>query len=106
MRAFLAMSDGAVEMQRKGRRICKRLLSGVFSVALGGKSMIEMRQALAWEAIVEDYSGRELLIPEGRLPAIAGIAIELEKLWEEIYLAGLWRKYLVKYLAWERVRIS
>jgi hypothetical protein len=102
------MNDGALRAVKKLYiRLCAaRDISGVFSVALGGKSMIEMRQALAWEAIVEDYSGRELLIPEGRLPAIAGIASELEKLWEEIYLAGLWRKYLVKYLAWERVRIS
>jgi hypothetical protein len=93
-----------VEVQRKGHKICKKLPSGVLGVALDDKSIIEARQDLVWEAIVEDYSSRELTVPEDRLPAIAGIASELRKIWEGVYLAGLWKSCLVKYLAWERVR--
>jgi hypothetical protein len=68
-------------MQRKGHRICKRLRSGVFSVARDGKSMTEIWSGKQW---VDDYSSRELSIPEDRLPAIAGIPSEFEKLWDEI----------------------
>ncbi|KAE9367909.1 HET-domain-containing protein [Stipitochalara longipes BDJ] len=93
----------AVEVRRKGNRICKRLPSGVFGIALDDKSTIETRQELVWEAIVEDYSSRELTVPQDRLPAIAGIASELARLWEDTSLAGMWKKCLVKHLAWERV---
>ncbi len=72
-------------------------------MALDDKSTIETRQDLVWEAIVEDYSSRELTVPEDRLPAIAGIASELGKLWDDIYLARLWKKCLVKHLAWKRI---
>lgn len=79
----------AIEKQRRGHKICKRLPSGVFGIALEDRSTFETKQDLVWEAIVEDYSGRELTVPEDRLPAIAGIVSELARLWGDTYLAGL-----------------
>lgn len=93
----------AVETPRQGHKICKRLPSGVFVIAVEDDSTIETKQYLVWEVIVEDYSGRELMLPEDRLPAIAGIVSELAHLWNDTYIVSLWKSSLVKHLAWGRV---
>jgi len=45
-----------------------------------------------WKSIVEDYSGRSLSNPEDCLPALAGVIVELQKLWNDVCLAGMWRR--------------
>jgi hypothetical protein len=50
--------------------------------------------------IVEDYSERDITFPEDRLPALAGLAAELQKLWKDDYIAGMWRGCLLRHLAW------
>ena len=57
-----------------------------------------------WWKIVSIYCHRSLSILEDRLPAIAGIAAYLQSVWEDTYLAGLWRNYLVESLAWYSTR--
>jgi hypothetical protein len=53
-----------------------------------------------WQSIVENYTSRQLTLPEDRLPALAGIARQLEKTWGDTYVAGLWREQLLEQLLW------
>ncbi|KAK0745512.1 heterokaryon incompatibility protein-domain-containing protein, partial [Schizothecium vesticola] len=53
-----------------------------------------------WSQIIQEYSGRNLTFFTDRLPALAGVAAELARVWDDIYLAGLWRRTLVQHLAW------
>lgn len=55
---------------------------------------------MTWRKIIEDYSGRKLSVPGDRLPALAGLARELQTRWNDSYVAGMWRSCLVKHLCW------
>lgn len=67
-----------------------------------GKVNILAQQTRIWKDIIKDYSGRKLSLSEDRLPALAGIAAELQKVWKDDYVAGMWRRCLVRYLGWRR----
>ena len=54
-----------------------------------------------WEQIVSDFSCRELTDLRDRLPALAGIAGELQKAWGDEYMFGMWKRLLPWTLAWE-----
>lgn len=53
-----------------------------------------------WQAIVEDYTARNITEHPDRLIAIAGIAQELQKRTGNQYLAGLWRHNRFSHLCW------
>ncbi|KAH6714411.1 heterokaryon incompatibility protein-domain-containing protein [Leptodontidium sp. MPI-SDFR-AT-0119] len=53
-----------------------------------------------WRTIIITYSKRNITLSEDRLPALAGIAAELQVLWNDKYVAGLWQKCLVRNLLW------
>ncbi|KAI1635196.1 heterokaryon incompatibility protein-domain-containing protein [Biscogniauxia mediterranea] len=53
-----------------------------------------------WKTIVQQYTERKLTDPEDRLKAIRGITTELETLWRDINIHGLWKKWFVELLAW------
>ena len=55
-----------------------------------------------WKQIVGEYSGRDLTLFEDRLPALAGIATELAISWNDVYLAGFWKKTIIQHLGWYR----
>jgi hypothetical protein len=62
-----------------------------------------------WESIVSDYTSRQLALPGDRLPALGGIARELEVAWNDKYIAGMWQSELLVWLLWSsdcRVRPS
>jgi hypothetical protein len=63
---------------------------------------IESSQNETWRKIVDDYSHRHLTFFEDRLPALAGIATELAKSWNDVYLAGLWQKTIIRHLGWRQ----
>jgi hypothetical protein len=73
-----------------------RLPDGVFSASQ--KSSRAVQQASTWTRIIEDYSGRKLNVPEDRLPALAGLVRELQTIWKNNYVAGMWQKCLVRHL--------
>jgi hypothetical protein len=52
--------------------------------------------------MIEDYSHRSLTFAGDRLLAIAGIASKLRNISGDIYLAGHWKKGLVKQLGWRQ----
>lgn len=54
-----------------------------------------------WGSIVTDYTSRALTFPEDRLPALEGVARELEKLWNDTYIAGMWRSQLFAWFLWK-----
>ncbi|KAL9127217.1 MAG: hypothetical protein Q9217_003855 [Psora testacea] len=54
-----------------------------------------------WEAFIEDYTQRCLSFSEDKLPAVAGIASQLNKTWCDKYLAGLWQTDILRQLAWQ-----
>jgi hypothetical protein len=55
-----------------------------------------------WKMLVENYSRRALTFPEDRLPALAGIAGQIQRSFhiEGIYLAGIWQDFLIEHLGW------
>ncbi|KAF4634178.1 hypothetical protein G7Y89_g3938 [Cudoniella acicularis] len=57
-----------------------------------------------WAEIVQSYNNRELSLREDRLPALAGIAERLDALWNDRYLAGLWKSCLLQQLCWYKLR--
>lgn len=54
-----------------------------------------------WSEIVQIYSGADLTHGSDRLPALSGIAQRQHQATGDLYLAGLWRRPLVKQLMWE-----
>ncbi|KAK4168150.1 heterokaryon incompatibility protein 6 [Cladorrhinum sp. PSN259] len=53
-----------------------------------------------WRSFVEDYSRRTLSIQSDKLPAIAGIAREMNRMTGLSYVAGLWKENLLQDLMW------
>ena len=59
-----------------------------------------------WAKLIDEYSARDLTKFEDRLPAISGIAKELASLWNEEYVVGFWRGFLVNQLGWYKATIG
>jgi len=77
-----------------------RLPSHVFGARKLSARFYGRQQILLWEQLVVDYSKRELTFSHDRLPGIAGVASELAKVWDDVYLAGLWSSCLLNHLGW------
>lgn len=67
---------------------------------------LELTQYKTWKRIIDDYSQRNLTVFDDRLPALAGIATELSKAWNDVYLAGFWKKTITRHLGWYRSSTS
>jgi len=55
-----------------------------------------------WIELIEEYSRRKLSVLEDRLPAISGLAAEVQ-VWvknSKAYRAGLWEEHLIEHLGW------
>lgn len=57
---------------------------------------------LIWRRIVERYSSRLLTHPTDRLPAISGLAHEIQTVYRSKYAAGIWINDLPRALLWRR----
>jgi hypothetical protein len=53
-----------------------------------------------WKTVVQQYTDRDLTVPDDRLDAIIGIVCELETLWRHECIYGLWKKWFIELLAW------
>ncbi|KAL7933037.1 heterokaryon incompatibility domain-containing protein [Trichoderma chlorosporum] len=53
-----------------------------------------------WKTIVQQYTDRKLTDPTDKLKAIMGITSELETLWHDTNIYGLWKKWFIQLLAW------
>jgi len=54
-----------------------------------------------WRQLVQNYTLRDLTYPDDRFPALSGVASEIQKRIDDIYIAGLWRDDLHRGLVWE-----
>lgn len=54
-----------------------------------------------WRNMVERFSSRQLAYDSDRLPALSGLAREIQRATGDTYCAGMWRSELVFSLAWE-----
>lgn len=54
----------------------------------------------AWQRVVEQYSLRDLTVPNDKLPAISGIASNIKEATQSKYLAGLWEGNIASDLLW------
>lgn len=57
-------------------------------------------RAEAWANIVDVYSSKRLTYQSDRLPALSGMAYEMQHPLKDQYLAGLWRQTLLRDLCW------
>ena len=55
-----------------------------------------------WSRVVAEYSFGRLSYPDDKLPAVSAIASEFQRLSGDTYLAGLWRRSLVRELQWQK----
>lgn len=55
-----------------------------------------------WKTIVWQYTDRELTNADDKLNAVMGITSELETLWRDINIYGLWKKWFIDLLAWHK----
>ncbi|KAI1452651.1 HET-domain-containing protein [Annulohypoxylon moriforme] len=55
-----------------------------------------------WYEMVKDYTGRVLTKRNDKLPAISGIASQMEIRTGESYVAGMWRSHLHTGILWQR----
>ncbi|CAD6443154.1 0ff965df-c0aa-415f-8b85-65222d292d4c [Sclerotinia trifoliorum] len=54
-----------------------------------------------WRRMVQDYNSRQLTHRTDKFPALSGLALEFAYLLGDEYVAGLWRKDLVRGLCWK-----
>ena len=82
--------------------VLESLPSNVFGVVQHRNTNLRKQQARIWAKVVHDYSHRQFTFPEDRFCALAGVISELQFVWGDIYLAGLWRTTFVQHLLWQR----
>jgi hypothetical protein len=56
-----------------------------------------------WRQVLSTYSNCDLTVPNDKLIAIAGLVTEFARLFDDEYVAGLWRKNLVNELLWQKM---
>lgn len=54
----------------------------------------------SWHKLVGEYSEKKLSVATDKLPAIGGLARKMQELTGDEYIAGLWRRDLVRQLCW------
>lgn len=55
-----------------------------------------------WFAIVKDFTGRNLTVQADVLPALSGLAAAYQNPLRDEYVAGLWRRDIVRGMCWCR----
>ncbi|KAI6806256.1 hypothetical protein KC332_g9390 [Hortaea werneckii] len=82
-----------------------QLLPSVLPSGTTGKRFASSQDAYEfWSNTVWNFSRMQLTRPTDRLPAISAIASVIQAETGDQYLAGLWRRGLLKQLAWRRPR--
>ncbi|KAM0430119.1 hypothetical protein ACHAPT_006125 [Fusarium lateritium] len=88
-------SMSACECLREGALAVPRSQSGQWQVQIKQQNLlvadsVAMRLSDIWSLITEEFSRRKLTHPGDKLPALAGIALELSAVKPGNYVAGLW----------------
>lgn len=75
--------------------------SSISSAPASRQYSYETDPFLQWTVIVEEYASRELRYQTDKLPALSGIASQVQQnLGGDEYLAGLWKSQMPRALAW------
>lgn len=80
-----------------------RLPSNVFSSKkIEKENLSRDKLALTWKNVVQDYSGRAMTVPQDRLPALSGVASELQRCFpsQNAYFAGMWEINFIRQVGW------
>lgn len=64
------------------------------------------RRLLGWLQHVENFCSRQLSFESDRLPALSGLAKKIQDASDDLYLAGLWRNFLIEDLCWRTTPFS
>ncbi|RDW87634.1 hypothetical protein BP5796_03328 [Coleophoma crateriformis] len=89
---ILSFQSYRLEWQCNTTRVTDAFRNPVSSLSsIAGEKDTDL-QHRHWISIVERYSQCSLSLSEDRLPALAGIAKEIGMHWNDVYLAGIWRK--------------
>ncbi|KAF2681945.1 HET-domain-containing protein [Lentithecium fluviatile CBS 122367] len=56
----------------------------------------------SWERVVENFSRMSLTYPSDVFPALSGLAKTFATAFGDVYVAGLWKKHIVRGLLWHR----
>ncbi|KAL7911754.1 heterokaryon incompatibility domain-containing protein [Trichoderma velutinum] len=64
--------------------------------------ILESDKRYLWKTIVQQYTDRKLTDAGDKLNAVMGITSELETLWRDINIYGLWKKWFIDLLAWHK----
>ncbi|UKZ54068.1 hypothetical protein TrVGV298_007873 [Trichoderma virens] len=67
---------------------------------------LEYDKLYLWKTIVQQYTDRQLTNSEDKLRAVMGITSELETLWRDTSIYGLWKKWFIDLLAWHKPDIE
>lgn len=67
---------------------------------------LEADKLYLWKTIVQQYTDRNLTNTDDKLNAVMGITSELETLWRDINIYGLWTKWFIDLLAWHKPDIE
>ncbi|KAK4085082.1 uncharacterized protein Triagg1_72 [Trichoderma aggressivum f. europaeum] len=67
---------------------------------------LETDKLYLWKTIVQQYTDRQLTNADDKLNAVMGITSELETLWRDINIYGLWKKWFIDLLAWYKPDIE
>lgn len=94
---FSPAIDNHIDYLQKGP--CKQLPPIMFNPHIKYSATVHQQAAL-WREIVHDFTRRKLTFSEDRLPAIAGIAREMQSIWKDQYYAGMWDNCLTRHLGW------
>ena len=78
----------------------RRMLNANNPVAAAEQTGSRRGKEGRWEKVAEEYSRRALTFPRDRLPALSAIA-EAFRLPPADYIAGCWRPWLARQLAWK-----
>lgn len=95
---FRRINNSHICYLQNARRLPAQIFAGVKSPQQTSTSS----QQQLWLTIVQDYSRRSLSFREDQLPALAGVATELNSMWKDSYYAGMWGRCLVQHLGWYR----
>ncbi|KAI9711707.1 MAG: hypothetical protein M1820_001851 [Bogoriella megaspora] len=66
----------------------------------GYDSIGQINVEFRWQSIVEEYSRLQLMYDKDRLPALSGLAKQMQYLSGDQYLAGIWASNLTQSLRW------
>ncbi|KAF7943106.1 hypothetical protein EAE96_011049 [Botrytis aclada] len=63
--------------------------------------MVNEKYYELWRTMVQDYNNRKLTHRSDKFPALSGLALEFAYLLNDEYVAGLWKKDVVRGLCWK-----